>query len=92
MAVSPERLPERADIAPPLAASALSALALGVVVYFALRILLLSPGNVLALVCLVLMGLSVGNTVRRSGLRSLAAALMLGAALLGGLLAFVLRG
>ena len=46
----------------------------------------------LALICLVLMGLSVGNTVRRSGLRSLAAALMLGAALLGGLLAFSLRG
>ena len=92
MAAHPERLPERVNHTPPLAASVLSALALGVVVYFALRILLLSPGNVLALICLVLMGLSVGNTVRRSGLRSLAAALTLGAALLGGLLAFALRG
>ena len=85
-------VPEGRNQAPPLAFSVISALALGVVVYFALRILLLSPGNVLALICLVLMGLSVGNTVRRSGLRSLAAALMLGAALLGGLLAFSLRG
>ena len=92
MASPPERLPKRVNTAPPLATTVLSALALGVVVYFALRILLLSPGNVLALICLVLMGLSVGNTVRRSGLRSLAALLMLGAALLGGLLAFVLRG
>ena len=92
MAASPERLPERVNTAPPLAVSVLSALALGVVVYFALRILLFSPGNVLALICLVLMGLSVGNTLRRSGLRSLAAALTLGAALLGGLLAFALRG
>lgn len=92
MAAPPDGLPERVKRAPPLAFSVISALALGVVVYFALRILLLSPGNVLALVCLVLMGLSVGNTLRRSGLRSLAAALTLGAALLGGLLAFVLRG
>ncbi len=92
MAAPPDGLPERVNAAPPLAAAVLSALALGVVVYFALRILLLSPGNVLALICLVLMGLSVGNTVRRSGLRSLAAGLLLGAALLGGLTAFVLRG
>ena len=92
MAAPPDGLPERTSTTPPLAFSVISALALGVVVYFALRILLRSPGNVLALICLVLMGLSVGNTLRRSGLRSLAAALMLGAALLGGLLAFALRG
>ena len=68
----------------------LSALAVGVVVYFAVKILFVSPGNVLALVCLVLMGLSIGNTVRRSGARSLASVTMLVAAALASLLAFVL--
>ncbi|WP_424951508.1 hypothetical protein [Deinococcus sp.] len=68
----------------------LSSLALGLVVYFAVKILLSAPGNVLALVCLVLMGLYIGNLARRGGVRSFAALCALGATLLGVLLAFAL--
>ena len=76
--------------APPRLVAVLSGLALGVVVYFAVKILLAAPGNVLALVCLVLMGLSLGAVVRRGGVRSFASLVALGAAALGVLLAFVL--
>lgn len=77
--------------APPRVFAVVSALALGVVVYFALKILLTAPGNVLALVCLALMGLYVGNLMRRGGPRSFAALWALGAAVLGALLAFALN-
>ena len=82
--------PKRDRTAPPRVAAVLSALAVGVVVYFAVKILLVSPGNVLALVCLVLMGLATGNTVRRSGVTGLASVASLAAAVLAALLAFVL--
>ncbi|WP_407570125.1 hypothetical protein [Deinococcus altitudinis] len=82
--------PAPARNVPPRLFSVLSALAVGVVVYFAVKILLVSPGNVLALVCLVLMGLAIGNTVRRSGVTGFASVASLVAAVLAALLAFVL--
>ena len=91
MARSIERIPSTTPGAPPLLTAIPTSVVLGVVVYFAVRVLLQSPGSILALVCLVLMGLTVGNTVRRSGLRSLPALLLLAAAVLGGGLAFVFR-
>ena len=91
MARLPEQIPSAAPGAPPLLTAIPTSVVLGVVVYFAVRVLLQSPGSILALVCLVLMGLTVGNTVRRSGLRSLPALLLLAAAVLGGGLAFVFR-
>lgn len=75
----------------PVAASWVSALVLGAAVYFALRVLLSSPGNLLALLVLALMGLSVTRLVKRSGAGSLAARLSIAAALLAALLAFALR-
>jgi hypothetical protein len=83
--------PAPARTLPPRPVAVLSALAVGGVVYFAVKILLVSAGNVLALVCLVLTGLSIGNTVRRSGLRSFASVAALAAAVLAVLLAFVLN-
>ncbi len=80
-----------ASPAPPRLTAVLSALALGVVVYFALKILLNAPGNVLALICLVLMGLYIGSLARRGGGDRFAALCALGAAVLGALLAFVLN-
>ena len=75
---------------PPRLFAVLSALAVGVVVYFAVKILLVSPGNVLALVCLVMMGLAIGNTVRRSGVTGFASVASLAAAVLAALLSFAL--
>ncbi len=74
--------------APPTVVSVITSVATGLVVYFALHILLAAPGNVLALVCLVLVGLTTGNVIRRSGLRSLAAGLIAGAIVMAVLLAF----
>ena len=76
-------------VTPPLLALP-SGLALGVVVYFALRILLVSL-SVVALLSLVLLGLSIGAVIRRGGVRSLPALSLLAGAVLGGLLAFVLK-
>jgi hypothetical protein len=87
----PAPVPRQAAAVPPLLTAIPTSVVLGVVVYFAVQVLFQSPGSILALVCLVLMGLTVGNTVRRSGLRSLPALLLLAAAVLGGGLAFVFR-
>lgn len=83
--------PAPAKPGPPRVFTVLSGLAVGVVVYFAVKILLVSPGNVLALVCLVLMGLTIGNMLRRGGVRGFASVVTLVAAALAALLAFVLN-
>jgi hypothetical protein len=71
--------------------AAISVVPIGLVAYFATKILLASPGNILALICLVLMGLTVGNLVRRNGLKHLVSILTLSAVVVGLLLALVLK-
>jgi len=77
--------------APPRAFTFLLSAVLGVVVYFALKILLAAPGNVLALVCLALMGLTAGNLVRRHGLNSPETVSAAAAILVGALTALLLH-